>query len=481
MSSPVETTVAKDIGSISLQVKPTDEDWQEENDSELDSYITENQKIIPAIVSDIRSDDRRTRLIATIKIRRLLQRRPPEVAVQPVINSGLVPAVVEMLSINDNKFRAEAAWIVTNLSCGTSEQTATVVEAGAIPKLVAMFPTDVTDVQLNALWALGNIGGDSERFRDMVAQAGGIQPPLDVLDAPEMYTEKVRNTASRLVLCYLNPHYAKLGLDVTSTIIPILAKFLRGAPKNVSHNTLDYAVKALDQICANEAAAELIITTGILPRLVELCNTGNTDLSYNAIHCVGRFTAGSEASTDAAIEAGFLEALKPCIFHNTVTIRETACWAVSNVAAGSLSQVHALLKAGLLPILVRVVSDKQEVQKPRNEATWALANLVDTAMVHPELVDPLIEGDCVEAFSDAIGTYHSNTQRLAVQSLQKLLSRESRNQDRILELLKAADGIARLRALRDEKGTSGYRSEVRTTAHEILKEHYPDFARRARV
>ncbi|KAG9046214.1 hypothetical protein FS837_004846 [Tulasnella sp. UAMH 9824] len=479
MSSPVETAVAEDLESMSLQDKPADEDWEEDSESELDSFITEDQEIIPAIVSDIRSDDRRTRLIATIKIRRLLQKRPPHVGVQPVINSGLVSTVVEMLSVDDNKFRAEAAWIVSNIASGTSDQTATVVEAGAIPKLVAMFPTDISDVQENALWALGNIGGDSERFRDMVAEAGGIQPPLDVLDAPEKHTEKVRNTASWVLTCYLTPRRAEFGPDVTGKMIPILAKFLRGAPEDTSYDTLGYAVKALDQICANEAAAELTITTGILPRLVELCTTGNTDLRYNAIRCVGQFTAGSEASTDAAIEAGFLEALKPCIFHYMVTIRENACWAASNVAAGSLSQVHALLKAGLLPILVTVVGDKQEVQKPRNEATWALANLVNTALVHPELVDPLIEGECVEAFSDAMATHHFNTQRLAVQSLQKLLGRESRNQDKVLELFKAANGIARLRALRDEKGTRG--SEVGKTAHEILKEHYPDFVRRPRV
>lgn len=480
MSSPIDTTVAENLGSMSLQDKPTNDDWEEANEAELDSFITEDQEIIPAIISDIRSDDRRTRLIATIKIRRLLQKRPPHVGVQPVINSGLVPAVVEMLSVEDPKFRAEAAWIVSNIASGTSEQTSTVVEAGAIPKLVAMFPTDVSDVQENALWALGNIGGDSERFRDMVVEAGGIKPPLDVLDAPANYTEKVRNTASWVLTCYLTPRRAEFGLDVTSKMIPILAKFLRGPEDlEISWETQGYAVKALDQICANEAAAELTIKTGILSRLVELCTKGDTDLRYNAIRCVGQFTAGSEACTDAAIEAGFLDALKACIFHQMVMIRENACWAVSNVAAGSLSQVQALLKASLLPILVAVVGDKQEVQKPRNEATWALANLVNTALVHPELVDPLIEGQCVEAFSDALVTQHYNTQRLAVQSLQKLLGRESRNQDKIRELLKAADGIARLRAVRDSGITRG--SEVGRTAHEILKDHYPDFVKRARV
>lgn len=258
-------------------------------------------------------------------------------------------------------------------------------------------------------------------------------------------------------------------------IDPII-KFLNG-PSDISDETMGYAVKALDLICNNEDAAEYTINTGILPRLVELCTKGDSNLRYNAIRCMGQFTAGTEKATDAAIAAGFLEALKPCMGFHLVSIRENACWAASNVAAGTLSQVNALIESGLLPILVAVVCDKEEVTKPRNEATWALANLVNTAKTHPELVDKAIEAGCVEALSEALAAHHYNTERLAVQSLQKLL--KTRAQDKVTELLQAADGIARLRRVRDEANTRS--TEVAGIAHAILRDHYPDFVRRARV
>ncbi|KAG8948416.1 hypothetical protein FRC04_009786 [Tulasnella sp. 424] len=480
MSAPTTTTFAERFWSMSLRAQPADEDWEDANEDELDSFITAEQQIIPSIVSAIHSDDHRTRLIATIKIRRLLQRPPPSVGLQPVINSGLVPIVVEMLSSENTRFRAEAAWIVSNIASGTYEQTSTVVYAGAIPKLVALFPTDDTDIQETALWALGNIGGDCKQFRDMVVQAGGLKPPLDVLDAPKDYEEKLWNTASWVLSCYLTPRPGdELELEVTSQMIPVLTKFLRGT-EEIGWDTIKYVVKALEEICANEAAAELTIKTGMLPRLLEFCTEGSPDLRYNAIRCVGQFTAGSEDSTDAAIEAGFLQVLKACIFHDLSTIRESACWAASNVAAGTLAQVHTLLDAGLLSILATVVRDKQEVLKPRNEATWALANLVNTAVDHPELINPLIEGGCIEALSDAMTFHYFNAQRLAVQSLQKILGIELRSQSKVIELLKAADGIARLRALRDGRYRNNRQSEVGRTAHEILKVHYPDFIKRAR-
>lgn len=45
MSSPVENTVVEDLESMSLQEKPADEDWEEDSESELDSFITEDQEV----------------------------------------------------------------------------------------------------------------------------------------------------------------------------------------------------------------------------------------------------------------------------------------------------------------------------------------------------------------------------------------------------------------------------------------------------
>lgn len=263
-------------------------------------------------------------------------------------------------------------------------------------------------------------------------------------------------------------------------MIPILTKFIR-EPPTISWDTLGYAIKALDKICNDEAAAELTVATGILPRLVKLCTEGDFDLQESAILCVGQFVAGSEASTDATIEAGFLDVLKHCIGHQVARIREVACVAASNFARGSLAQVHALLDAGLLPVLVTVVRDRHELQKPRKEATWALADLANKALVDLELIDPLIEGGCIEAFSDAMTSEDDRTQSLAIQSLQKLLRIESRSQNKVLELLKAADGTARLRGVRDGRYRNNRGTDVGRIAHQILKDYYPDFSNRARV
>ena len=125
--------------------------------------------------------DPETRLNAIRQARRALSREknPP---IDEFIQSGIMPILVQCLSEHDySKLQFEAAWALTNIASGTSQQTQAVVAFGAVQVFIQLLSSSVENVCEQAVWALGNIIGDGPQLRDFCIEKGVVDPLLRLI------------------------------------------------------------------------------------------------------------------------------------------------------------------------------------------------------------------------------------------------------------------------------------------------------------
>lgn len=147
---------------------------------------------LDTIVEKAKSSDPATQLTAVQAARKLLSsdRNPP---IDALIKSGILPVLVTCLSSHDNaSLQFEAAWALTNIASGTSQQTQAVVQANAVPLFLQLLSSSQQNVCEQAVWALGNIIGDGPHLRDYVIGLGVVQPLLSFIN-PEIPISFLRN------------------------------------------------------------------------------------------------------------------------------------------------------------------------------------------------------------------------------------------------------------------------------------------------
>ncbi|KAH0631971.1 hypothetical protein JD844_019932 [Phrynosoma platyrhinos] len=124
---------------------------------EIDEKNMAAKMSLEEIIIVIKSDDPRLQFKAAQAVRKLLsrQKNPP---INQVIEAGIIPKLVDFLYHHDfPTLQFEAAWALTNIASGTSDQTRAVVEANAIQGLVVLLSSPHMHICEQAVWALGNI------------------------------------------------------------------------------------------------------------------------------------------------------------------------------------------------------------------------------------------------------------------------------------------------------------------------------------
>ncbi|XP_013791093.2 importin subunit alpha-3-like [Limulus polyphemus] len=286
------------------QADSTDED-------EADRSL--NHTNLEVIVQNATSPEPGVQLSAVQTARKLLSsdRNPP---IDDLINSGILPILVHCLQTTNPSLQFEAAWALTNIASGTSQQTQAVVNAGAVPLFLELLKSPHQNVCEQAVWALGNIIGDGPHLRDYVISLGVVQPLLTFIK-PDIPLSFLRN--------------------ITWVIVNLCRNKEPPPPKDT--------IKEL------------------LPALCVLINHSDINILVDTVWALSYLTDGGNEQIQMVIDAGVVQQLVPLLCHKEVKVQTAALRAVGNIVTGTDEQTQVVLNFNALsyfPALLRHPKEK---------------------------------------------------------------------------------------------------------------------------
>uniref|UniRef100_H2SUD6 Importin subunit alpha n=1 Tax=Takifugu rubripes TaxID=31033 RepID=H2SUD6_TAKRU len=404
------------------------------------------------------SDNQGIQLSAVQSARKLLSsdRNPP---IDDLIKSGILPKLVNCLDRDDSpSLQFEAAWALTNIASGTSEQTQAVVHSNAVPLFLRLLRSPHQNVCEQAVWALGNIIGDGPRCRDYVISLGVVKPLLSFI-SPSIPITFLRNVTWVMVnLCrHKDP---PPPMETIQEILPALCVLINHTDVSILVDTV-WALSYLTD--AGNEQIQMVIDSGIVPHLVPLLSHQEVKVQTAALRAVGNIVTGTDEQTQVVLNCDALSHFTALLTHTKEKINKEAVWFLSNITAGNQQQVQAVIDAKLVPMIIHLL-DKGDFGTQK-EAAWAISNL--TISGRKDQVAYLIDKEVIPPFCNLLMVKDAQVVQVVLDGLSNILKMADDKAEMIANLIEDCGGLEKVEILQNHENEDIYK-----LAYEIIDQYF---------
>jgi len=373
---------------------------------------TGGHSTLEQILLHVQNPNPEIQLEAIRNARRQLSREknPP---IDEFIRSGILPILVQCLTRTDfEKVQFEAAWALTNIASGTSEQTHAVVTSGAVPVLISLLSSSTEEVCEQAVWALGNIIGDGPQLRDYCISLE-VVPPLLSLIKPNVSLSFLRNVTWVIVNLCRNKDPMP-SIDTVKSLLPALSHLLT----NDDTPILVDAVWAVSYVSdGGNDFIQLVIDSKIVPTLVPLLGHRDEKVNLAALRAVGNIVTGNDEQTQTVLDNGALDHFHALLRASRDKVIKEAVWVLSNITAGNQRQIQEVIDANLLPTIINQLAQGDFLTQ--REAAWAVTNLSISGT--KEQIAKMVSCGVIEPLCNLLSIEDSQVLQVALDGLLNIL------------------------------------------------------------
>ena len=367
------------------------------------------------------------------------------VKIQSVIDFGLVPRLIEILTTTENNaIQFNMEHVMVNLLAGTEKQLDMLVQnTGFLPKLVSIVESKHVGLPEKAISALRQV---AKLHRDMLLQAGIVQPLLRVLQTPNAALTTLEITSATLAVCCRRGRLN--NFTISKETLMVLTELLVNDHKTVVHNTC-WALFSILYRLSREEVNE-VISIGFVKPLLRVLSNAQQDTKEPILKSIQVISSKGNACIKAlSLHDGISLLSKTLLSSTNEKNKKRTCFAIANIISGSRDRIQSAIDSDVVPSLVKMLTLEQN-NHPKHAVLSALHQM--TKKGSASQIKYLFTEGCLNSLFDMINIIDCSSTVLALQTLSCILAvgkQQSPNKARLL-----SSGIQdienKLRALTDQ-------------------------------